>query len=438
MGHEQGIGSTDKVEPSDFTEACKDYFKPSKLWHGRHIFQQALAVAAVISYATLVIPILMRLILFCSETYDSLYGRVHKNSPNENSPNNDQSPDIDFECNKENIPAGVASIEKDKDKALQQFYKIINIPTKRQNQQQVNSEFEDKPEVYPNFLQHGNLFREQPAHQAGPIITPALPLTQPIAQPPSDIHERLKKQISIGAERLKVNKERLRQGKSVTFHMNEHNFFAHEVFNKPGVQLEFVIPEGEGHIDKYGKLVGGTLATRYMLPPNDPSVLPTTMIAGLYFFPEQTKAVVEEFRQENIRRANHMPPLPFIKKLFVPFVAAGGVNHAITAVVELHPPDSSKPNTLDPNQVKISIINPMGAGGYRPAANALANNIQSVFPKSRVVHNQVPQQTDPYYCGFHQILNIKLLMEEPDVFKYISEGKLELRPVKKLKELLEI
>lgn len=245
------------------------------------------------------------------------------------------------------------------------------------------------------------------------------------------LHMRLDAQISVGAERLHRNIANLQQAKPMIFHINEHNLFANAFLNIDEVQLEFTMfTEGSGTLDENDRIINS--AADLYTPPT--SSLPTTMVTGLYFTQNVVESAARNFLDENKRRQEAGQPL--ITKLFIPFVAEGNVNHAITAVIELSNPD-------DPNSARIAIVNPMG-GGYQETAKALENNLKRVFGSNTpCVHNRKQQQQDVLYCGLHQILNIKHWIDKGQnnssysVFDDIKNGILPDRPVQALQRIGE-
>lgn len=67
------------VSPNPLTIACDNYFSLGKLWNGKLITDKLLAIAAGLSYITLITPLVMKILQFASRQYDSyqtLDGRV--------------------------------------------------------------------------------------------------------------------------------------------------------------------------------------------------------------------------------------------------------------------------------------------------------------------------------------------------------------------------
>jgi hypothetical protein len=118
-------------------------------------------------------------------------------------------------------------------------------------------------------------------------------------------------------------------------------------------------------------------------------------------------------------------------KVFLPFVVPGEVRHAILGVVEYNPENPSKAN--------ITIIDPFGKNSsYRNNSEAFAEGIKSVFssPDSKVVFNEVVQQTDGITCGFQQVLNIKDLGKKPDIQNFVEKKGLPARPIEAIQAFI--
>lgn len=116
-------------------------------------------------------------------------------------------------------------------------------------------------------------------------------------------------------------------------------------------------------------------------------------------------------------------------KVFFPFVVPGEIDHAILVAFELNP--------QDPKAAKISVVNPLGANtNYKKCEAHFALGCREAFSSkdTTIVFNQIKQQLDGLTCGFHQVLNMKELIDQSDIQKYVSEGKLSVRSTESIRE----
>jgi hypothetical protein len=150
---------------------------------------------------------------------------------------------------------------------------------------------------------------------------------------------------------------------------------------------------------------------------------------------------VEDFRKEGSSWARYIlqtnrqkiqkNQVPY-NTIFFPIISSGRVRHAILGVLELDPEDELQAN--------ITLIDPFGRNsGYKNCATAFAEGLESTFtsPITRVLFNEVRQQTDSLTCGFHQILNIQELLMQPNIQDYVERKQLPVRSMEAINQILQ-
>ena len=123
--------------------------------------------------------------------------------------------------------------------------------------------------------------------------------------------------------------------------------------------------------------------------------------------------------EQQLRIEKGLPPF---KKAFLPYIAPGGIAHAILVTLDL--------NDKDATQAAITVIDPLGPNsGYRKSAEDLVVGLKTRFSSAEttVLFSQKVQQTDGTTCGFHQILNIRDLAAVPNMQEAVRDGHLQSR-----------
>lgn len=124
--------------------------------------------------------------------------------------------------------------------------------------------------------------------------------------------------------------------------------------------------------------------------------------------------------------------LPFLKKVFMPFIVPGSIGHAILLVIEV--------DENQPREAKVTVIDPLGKDhGYKRVEAQLIYGLVESFnlKTTSLLFNQKRQQFDGISCGFHQVLNIKELLEVPDVQSFVQNGQLKARQTNEIKKWIK-